>query len=181
MVLQSQQKYDDAAALYREALASTETRVVGDTRSVLLLVGNLAKVLHKKGVMVAGAGGAGAGGAGALSEAEFHYRRALAGLDRSADFGPRHPRTLALLRNLAAVYRQQGKFIEARDLVLRARAQAKKIPEPGPCRSPKLRVPVLTPAVAPVFHMHPLQVPVLAPYGQWGTTGRAHSHAGCGP
>ena len=104
-ILDGQGKYDEAEALYRQALAVFE-RVYGpDHYELAVTFNNLAALSHAKGDD---------------AEAEQLYRRPWPSRRRS--LGPDHPDVAMTLNNLAVLYKSAGKYSEAEPLYQRALA-----------------------------------------------------------
>ena len=95
-------RFDDAEALFREALQLSEEYSDGDPRQATS-VNNLAYILHAQGRYLA---------------AEPHYRESLA--MREAALGPDHPDVAQSCNNLAELYRVLGRYPDAEPLHQRA-------------------------------------------------------------
>ena len=103
-------KFDEAKAMYEQALRGYEKALGPDHPSTLRTVSNLADLLKCQGK---------------LNEAQAMFDRALRGYEKA--LGPDHPDTFSTINNLAELLYQQSKYDEARamyDRALRGREKA---------------------------------------------------------
>ena len=102
-LLQDQGQLEEAAPLYRRALAACERTLGAEHPHTLTSVNNLASLLKAQGQ---------------LEEAAPLFRRALAARERT--LGAEHPDTLVSMYNLASLLRKTGDLAQAETLARRS-------------------------------------------------------------
>src|ERR1700722_15418756 len=113
LLLQTQNKFENAERMYLRALAGYEKALEPDHPDTLLVVQNLGLLYHDRGQ---------------IKQAEEMWTRALAGYEKALE--PDHPDTLLVVQNLGLLYHGRGQIKQAEETWTRALTGYEKALEP---------------------------------------------------